>query len=78
MSRLLNGKRILIVDDEPDVLETLKDFLETCDLMMASSFSEAKDRVESEYFDIAILDIMGVRRSYLERVAMGPYIRERD
>ncbi|NQU12968.1 MAG: response regulator [Desulfobacteraceae bacterium] len=57
---LLNGKRILIVDDEPDVLETLEELLTMCDVVKASSFQEGKDLLETQYFDMAILDIMGV------------------
>ncbi len=53
-------KRLLIVDDEPDVLETLEELLSMCDVVKASSFEEAKDLLEVQYFDIAILDIMGV------------------
>lgn len=57
---LLNGKKILIVDDEPDVLETLEDLLSDCVIQKASTFEEAKALLEKEQFDIAILDIMGV------------------
>ena len=57
---LLGGKRILIVDDEPDVLETLEELLPMCDVVRASSFEEAKNLLETQYFDMAILDIMGV------------------
>jgi DNA-binding NtrC family response regulator len=57
---LLEGKRILIVDDEPDVLETLEEFLSMCDVVKASSFHEAKELLETQYFEMAILDIMGV------------------
>ena len=57
---LLDGKKILIVDDEPDVLDTLEDLLPMCDLVRASTFNEAKNLLESQYFDMAILDIMGV------------------
>ena len=56
----LDGKRILIVDDEPDVLETLEELLPMCHVTKAYSFNEAKERLEAEYFDMAILDIMGV------------------
>jgi len=57
---MLDGKAVLIVDDEPDVLETLKDLIPKCRISTASSFSEAKELLETHPFDIAILDIMGV------------------
>lgn len=60
-SGLLDYKRILVVDDEPDVLDTIEELLPMCDLIKAASFEEAVEILEREYFDIAILDIMGVR-----------------
>jgi len=57
---LLKGKQILIVDDEPDVLDTLEELLPMCDVVKASTFEQAKELLESRYFDIAVLDIMGV------------------
>lgn len=57
---MLEGKKVLIVDDEPDVLETLEELLSECDLKKASTFEEAKALLEKEPFDIAVLDIMGV------------------
>ena len=57
---LLDGKRVLVVDDEPDVLDTLADLLPMCKIIKASNFKAAKDYLETEYFDLAILDIMGV------------------
>jgi len=57
----LEGKRILIVDDEPDVLETLQDMLSMCEIREASTFQDARELLETEPFDIAVLDIMGVR-----------------
>jgi len=58
---LLEGKKVLLVDDEPDVLEALADLLPMCDLVKASTFDEAKKLLETQPFDIAILDIMGVQ-----------------
>ena len=60
MKDRLEGKKILIVDDEPDILETLSELLSMCQVVDAATFEEARERLESEYFDIAILDIMGV------------------
>ena len=56
----LSGKKILAVDDEPDILMVLKDLLSMCDVTTASSFEEARDILKSRDFDAAILDIMGV------------------
>lgn len=57
---LLSGKRILIVDDEQDILDLLEELLRMCEVVQATSFEQAKGLLESQYFDIAILDIMGV------------------
>jgi CheY-like chemotaxis protein len=57
---LLEGKHILIVDDEPDVLDTLSELLTMCDIDRATSFVEAKNKLDTGSYDMAILDIMGV------------------
>ncbi len=66
---MLEGKRILLVDDEPDVLDTLEDLLPMCETVKASNFKAAKDYLESEHFDLAILDIMGVEGYQLLEIA---------
>jgi DNA-binding response OmpR family regulator len=58
--RPLTAKKILIVDDEPDVLETLAEILSMCRVTKASTFEEAKAYLNSKKYDAAILDIMGV------------------
>ena len=65
----LAGKRILIVDDEPDVLDSLEDLLSMCDVTTASNFQEAKEYLQTRYFDLAVLDIMGVEGYDLLEVA---------
>jgi len=57
---LLEGKKVLVVDDEPDILEVLEELLDMCVVVKATSFEEAKELLESEPFHMAILDIMGV------------------
>ncbi|MDD5207074.1 MAG: response regulator [Desulfobacterales bacterium] len=56
----LSGMRVLVVDDEPDVLETLEELLYMCTVLKASSFKEAERLLREEPVDLAILDIMGV------------------
>ena len=66
---ILNGKSILAVDDEPDILEVLEEeILEAapkCQFEKATTYQNASKKLESEYFDMVILDIMGVRGFYL-------------
>jgi FixJ family two-component response regulator len=57
---LLRGKRIIIVDDEKDVLDTLRQLLPMCEITTAATFEEAKSFLETKELDLAILDIMGV------------------
>ena len=57
---LLKDKKILIVDDEPDVIETLASLLTMCKVAKAGTFEEGKKYLETREFDIAILDVMGV------------------
>jgi DNA-binding response OmpR family regulator len=57
---ILAGKRVLVVDDEPDVVETAKELLSMCEVTGATGFEEAKTVLKQETFDLAILDIMGV------------------
>jgi DNA-binding NtrC family response regulator len=58
---MLKGKKVLIVDDEPDILDSLTELLSICMVDRASSFEEAKELLETEYYDVVVLDIMGVK-----------------
>ncbi|WP_457554010.1 universal stress protein [Desulfobacula sp.] len=57
---LLKDRRVLVVDDEPDILETVEELLDMCVIDTAASFEKAKKCLENNSYDIAILDIMGV------------------
>ena len=57
---ILAGKKVLVVDDEPDIVETVKALLSMCEVTGATGFAEAKTLLDQEKFDLAILDIMGV------------------
>ena len=65
----LDGKKILIVDDEPDVLEVLSQLLNMCYIEKASNFSDAVQMLSKQTFDFAILDIMGVNGFELLNIA---------
>ena len=67
---ILKGKKILAVDDESDVLDTLKDMLDECEMETATTYELAKELLESRVYDAAILDIMGVRGFDLLKIAM--------
>jgi DNA-binding NtrC family response regulator len=56
----LKGKKILIVDDEPDILAILKDALDDCTVDTAADFNTARNRLDETFYDAAVLDIMGV------------------
>ena len=66
---LLKGKKVLIVDDEPDVLDLLTELLSACMIDRASTFEAAKEFLETEYYDIVVLDIMGVKGFELLQIA---------
>lgn len=58
--QILRGKRILVVDDEADVLETAKDLLAVCTITAAEDFESAQRLIKSESYDLTLLDVMGV------------------
>ncbi len=67
--KLLKGKKVLIVDDEADILDLLTELLSTCMIDRASTFEEAKELLESVYYDVVVLDIMGVNGFELLNIA---------
>jgi len=60
MTDILIGKKILAVDDEPDVLEMIEEQLEACEVVKASSYEQARELLLRDSFDLVLLDIMGV------------------
>ncbi len=58
---ILRGRRLLIVDDEPDILGSLEETLDDCVLDRADTYEAARGLLEANQYDAAILDIMGVR-----------------
>jgi DNA-binding NtrC family response regulator len=68
-TELLQGKRVLIVDDEHDILDTLTELLSICMIDRASTFEEAKELLEKYSYDVVVLDIMGVKGFELLKIA---------
>lgn len=71
---LLEGKKVLVVDDEPDVLEIIESLLPMCQVTKAGTFESARKLLDSQPFDIAILDIMGVDGYGLLEISKGKEI----
>ena len=57
---LLKDKVVLVVDDEPDVLETVAEELDMCLVHKAGDYDAGIQHLLSYTYDIVILDIMGV------------------
>ena len=57
---ILKGRRMLVVDDEPDILDTVEEELNMCEVHKAKDYDSAIELIENNRYDIAILDIMGV------------------
>jgi DNA-binding response OmpR family regulator len=62
---ILDHKRLLIVDDEPDILSVVEgEISESCPnstIDKATSYEEAAGLLKSKEYDLVLLDIMGVR-----------------
>jgi CheY-like chemotaxis protein len=56
----LKGKRILAVDDEVDILETIEDILDEAQVDRAQDYETASEKIRRGGYDLAVLDIMGV------------------
>jgi len=56
----LKGKSVLVVDDEPDVLDTVAEELDMCLVDKAADYNTAMQYLASYTYDLVILDIMGV------------------
>ncbi len=71
---ILDGKKILAVDDEPDVLsvlgEEIRGACSNCTFDQATTYEQAAALLTSNTYDLVILDIMGVRGFDLLQLAV--------
>ncbi|MBE9542852.1 MAG: response regulator, partial [Proteobacteria bacterium] len=58
---ILKDKAILVVDDEPDILDSIAEQLDMCRIYRAKDYEIALQLLAALKFDIVILDVMGVR-----------------
>ena len=72
---ILNGKSILAIDDEPDVLTTLEEEITSacpgCTFHKASTYKQANELIRAWTYELIILDIMGVRGFDLLELAVA-------
>jgi len=72
---ILNEKRILAVDDEPDVLRILEEEVmgacPGCTLDKATTYEQANELIRAWTYELIILDIMGVRGFDLLELAVA-------
>ncbi len=65
----LDGKMILVVDDEPDILDTVEEELSMCQIRKAQDHETALQNLLGYTWDAVVLDIMGVDGFKLLKVA---------
>jgi len=72
---ILSHKKLLMVDDEPDILTTLEGLILAscvdCKIDKATTYESAAKLLKSVEYDLVILDIMGVRGFDLLETAMA-------
>jgi CheY-like chemotaxis protein len=74
------GKRILVVDDEPDILESIKMLVETMgyEVETTEDGDKAIDMLKKEKFDLVLLDMLMPKISgikTLEKIRANPEIK---
>lgn len=67
---LLKNKLILVVDDEPDVLEVVAEVLDIAIVHKARDYDTALEYLLMYAYDIVVLDIMGVKGFDLLRASV--------
>ncbi|HKI48302.1 MAG TPA: response regulator [Desulfobacteria bacterium] len=67
----LENKVVLLVDDEPDILESVSEELGMCLVHKADNFETARQHLLSYTYDLVVLDIMGVKGFELLKLAVA-------
>jgi len=69
----LKDKIILVVDDEPDVLDTVEEELDMCMIHKATDYDTALQHLLSYTYDAVVLDIMGVNGFELLKTSVSGF-----
>jgi len=71
---VLDNKKLLIVDDEPDILAIIEEEIldSTSDVQIdkAATYEQAAEYLRTTEYDLVVLDIMGVRGFDLLKIAV--------
>ena len=67
----LKDMMVLVVDDEPDILDTVEEELDMCLVHKAVDYDTALQYMQSYTYDIVILDIMGVNGFELLKISVS-------
>ena len=67
----LKDKVVLLVDDEPDILETVAEQLGMCLIHKATNHERARQYLQSYTYDIVVPDIMGVNGFDLLKISVA-------
>jgi CheY-like chemotaxis protein len=67
----LKDLTILVVDDDPDILDAVGDELEMCLVHKASDYETALQYLLGYKYDVVILDVMGVNGFELLRISVS-------
>lgn len=67
----LKDKVVLVVDDEPDVIDTVAEELDGTILHRALDFATAREYILSYTYDVVVLDIMGVNGFELLKMSVS-------
>jgi DNA-binding response OmpR family regulator len=72
---ILDGKKMLIVDDEPDILAVVEEEIlgscSSCTIDKATNYEKGAELLKANNYDLVILDIMGVRGFDLLEIAVS-------
>ena len=72
---ILNGKKMLVVDDEPDILAVVEEEIlgscPSCTIDKATNYEKGAELLKANNYDLVILDIMGVRGFDLLEIAVS-------